>query len=120
MIEIIGKDNLENFIWEANQKKKIIVLYFGAEWCGPCKELKRRLESDEAKEEMPDLQLGYIDIDKDENNKISNMYKVKALPTQIFVLLVETQIVEVKRIIGLDWTKFLMNYNELKNNISDI
>lgn len=113
---IVGTDNLEEFIWEASRQNKVIVLYFGAEWCGPCKELKRRLESDEAKEEMPDLSICYIDIDEDDNYDITHIYKVNSLPTQIFVQLKDTQIVDVKRIIGLDWTKFIMNYEEMKSN----
>jgi thiol-disulfide isomerase/thioredoxin len=114
MIELIGKEQLEEFIWENNDK--VIVLYFGADWCGPCKKLKERLMSPEARDEMPNLIIGHLDVDIDENNEISDIYGVKNLPTQIFIKLDGTQIVELEdRIIGYDWTKFIMTYNKITN-----
>jgi len=77
MEEIQGTDKLEDFIWEANKENKVIVLYFGADWCGPCKELKKRLLSEEATEEMPDLKTCHIDIDMDENYDIVKIYNIK-------------------------------------------
>jgi thiol-disulfide isomerase/thioredoxin len=70
MIELIGKEQLEEFIWENNDK--VIVLYFGADWCGPCKKLKERLMSQEAHDEMPNLIIGHLDVDIDENNEIND------------------------------------------------
>ena len=113
MIEIIGKEQLEEFIWENSVEKKIIVIYFGAEWCGPCQKLKEKISSSEAKEIMPDLVVAYLDMDQNENESISETYTVKSLPTQIFVSLKGTQIVEQKRIRGYDWTNFLLAYKEL-------
>ena len=113
MIEIIGKEQLEEFIWENSVEKKIIVIYFGAEWCGPCQKLKEKLSYSEAKEVMPDLVVAYLDMDQSENEAISETYTVKSLPTQIFVSLKGTQIVEQKRIRGYDWTNFLLCYKEL-------
>ena len=49
MITIVGKDNLEDFIWQSHKENKITVIYFGAIWCGPCQMLKDKLNSDEAK-----------------------------------------------------------------------
>jgi len=113
MIEIVGKEQLEEFIWENSIEKKIIIIYFGADWCGPCQVLKKKLASSEAKEIMPDLVVGYLDIDINENENVSETYSVKSLPTQIFVNLKETQITEKKRIIGLDWTTLVNTYKEL-------
>lgn len=113
MIDIDGLEELEEFIWESHEKNKICVLYFGAEWCGPCKKLKERLASDEAKEKMSNLVVGHLDVDESNNEPIAEKYKVTSLPTQIFVKLEGTHIKEVDRIIGLDWTKFLMTYESL-------
>lgn len=113
MIEIVGKEQLEEFIWENSNEKKIIIIYFGADWCGPCQALKKKLASSEAKEIMPDLVVGYLDIDINENENVSETYSVKSLPTQIFIDLKETQIVEKKRIIGFDWTTLVNTYKEL-------
>ena len=115
MIDIIGKEQLEEFIWEKSLEKKIIVIYFGAEWCGPCQKLKEKLASVEAKEEMPDLCVAHLDADENENEEVAQTYNVKALPTQIFVSLNGTQIVEEEKIRGYDWEKFVLSYKKLQN-----
>jgi len=117
MIDIIGKEQLEEFIWENSLEKKIIVIYFGAEWCGPCQKLKEKLASDEAKQEMPDLCVAHLDADENENDEIAQTYNVKALPTQIFVSLNGTQIIEEEKIRGFDWEKFVLAYKKLKHKI---
>ena len=113
MIEITGKEQLEEFIWENFNNNKIVVIYFGADWCGPCQTLKKKIASDETKTEMPDLIVGHLDIDDSQNEDVSERFSIKSLPTQIFVSLKGTQIVELKRIIGLDWSNFKMTYAEI-------
>ena len=111
MIDIENKEQLEDFIW--NNKDKVIVIYFGAEWCGPCKKLKDRLDSNEGKLTMPDLIVGHIDIDSKENQSLCELYQISSIPVQIFISLKETQIIEEKRIIGYDWVNFTMTYNSI-------
>jgi len=114
MINITTKEQLEEFIWENNNK--IVVLYFGAEWCEPCKKLKDRLNSDEAKSIMPNLVVGHLNINSEENeslNEIYEIYKISSIPVQIFVSLKGTQIIEKKRIIGYDWINFTMTYDSM-------
>ena len=43
MIDIVGRENLDEFIIENFTNNMVILLYFGADWCGPCKQLKKRL-----------------------------------------------------------------------------
>lgn len=114
MITIVGKDNLEDFIWESHKENKITVIYFGAIWCGPCQLLKDKLNSNEAKLEMPNLSICYIDIDEEENEELSEQYKVKSLPLQIFIKLEGNKIVEIRKILGYDWINLLMTYNTLE------
>lgn len=117
MIDIVGKEQLEEFIWENINNKKVVVIYFGADWCGPCQVLKKKIACDESKEAMPDLVVGHLDIDDDQNEEASQTFGVKSLPTQIFVTLKGTQIVEIKRIIGLDWTNFISTYGDIISTI---
>ena len=117
MIDIVGKEQLEEFIWENVNNKKVVVIYFGADWCGPCQVLKKKIASDDAKEAMPELIVGHLDIDNEQNESISEKFSVKSLPTQIFVNLKGTQIIEVKRIMGLDWTTFISTYGDIMANI---
>lgn len=111
MNDINNKDQLEEFIWD--NKNKVIVIYFGAEWCGPCKKLKDRLMSEEAKLIMPDLVIGHLDIDSKENQSLCELYKISSIPVQIFISLKGTQIIEKKRIIGYDWINFTMTYKSI-------
>jgi thiol-disulfide isomerase/thioredoxin len=114
MININSLEDLDNFI--INNQDKIVMLYFGAIWCQPCKKLKTRLESDETEREMPNLSYCYIDIDNEENNEICKMYKVKLLPTLVFIKLDKDLMIKILgRVDGYDWIKIVMTYNEIKN-----
>lgn len=112
MKTIVGIDELDKFI--INNADKIILLYFGAIWCGPCKILKDRLNNSETKTELPNLCVGYIDIDNEENNEIITLYDVTILPTQTFVKLSKNSVKIIDQVVGYDWTKLLMIYNKIE------
>lgn len=104
-------DELDNFI--NNNNDKVILLYFGASWCGPCKQLKLKLSEENTIQEMPLLKVFYIDIDN--NEIISSTYKIKVLPTQIFVKLSNNTVKVVARVEGYDYIKLLLEYNNYIN-----
>jgi thiol-disulfide isomerase/thioredoxin len=110
--EIIGQENLDEFIWQ-NKSNKMIVLYFSAPWCGPCQVLKQKIIDNIIT--MSELVVCYIDIDNPENDELCEMYKVTLLPTQIFIKLNNIKIKVIDRIDGYDWTKFLLIYDQNKN-----
>jgi thioredoxin-like negative regulator of GroEL len=113
MENISGQTELEDFIWN-NKDDKVVVIYFGATWCGPCEKLKTKLISNDAKQIMPDLAIGHIELDS--NSELAELYNVQSIPTQIFIKLNDNNIVEFQRIIGYDWIKFNMTYQEYKKN----
>jgi thioredoxin 1 len=57
------------------------VLDFSAEWCGPCKMLSPII--DELALEYPDVEIQKIDVDTEKNLTIE--YKVRSIPTIIFI-----------------------------------
>ena len=111
MININGLEELNDFI-QANTNK-VILLYFGATWCGPCKKLKKDFANQEFMKNFPNMVIAYIDIDI--NSEISEQYKVQNLPTQIFIGLQEDKpgeynVVELDRVVGYDTKKLYSKY----------
>ncbi|MEP6755444.1 MAG: thioredoxin family protein [Chthonomonadales bacterium] len=78
-----GSD-LKKAMTTAAKSKKLILLDFGATWCGPCKQMLATTYKDKAvvakvKTFVPVL----IDIDKQPT--VAQKYKVEAVPTMILV-----------------------------------
>lgn len=63
------------------------VIYFGAEWCGPCKAIKPRLQE-------ANLPIRYVDVDS--SPQMAADYLVRTIPTVVLVELGQV----TKRIIG--------------------
>lgn len=66
---------------EANQ---LILVYFKADWCGPCKTMKSQvLPSKEIQEQMKKYILVFVDADKDED--VVKKFKVAGLPYYVII-----------------------------------
>ena len=63
------------------------VIYFGAEWCGPCRSIKPRLQE-------ANLPIRYVDVDQ--SPQMAGDYLVKAIPTVVLILNGEV----AKRVVG--------------------
>jgi thiol-disulfide isomerase/thioredoxin len=115
MISINSIENLNEFIINTSEvNNQIIMLYFGANWCNPCKKLKERLDNDETKQELPNLVVAYINIDNELNKELIEIYDVQMLPTCIFIKLIDNEIIDIiDRIDGHDWTKLVMIYQQI-------
>jgi thiol-disulfide isomerase/thioredoxin len=111
MKEIFGVEQLDEFIVENVEAGKVILLYFGATWCGPCKQLKKRLGEPETSKIMPKLVVGYLDVDDESNTSLVNRYKVESLPTQVFVKVDKNKVIPVSRVEGYDFTKLKLEYD---------
>jgi thiol-disulfide isomerase/thioredoxin len=75
MNEISGINMLNELIYL--NKDKLILLYFGAIWCGPCKKLKDKIYEAKSDNEFPNMEIFYLDNDNEDNNEIFEMYNVK-------------------------------------------
>ena len=73
----IIKGTKENFEAEVLTANGIVVVDFGASWCGPCKSLVPILE--EVVEEDPSKKIVKVDIDEQE--ELATQYKIMSVPT---------------------------------------
>ncbi len=75
------KINKENYN-ELVASDKLLLIDFGAEWCGPCKALAPIVE--ELAEEFADrANIGKCDVE--ENDELAVKYTVRNVPTIVFV-----------------------------------
>lgn len=76
----------ENDIVTLSDQEKIrksTFLYFGADWCGPCRQMKELFKDKDVKKALDKLDfiIYNVDVDKDEARR----WKVKVVPTMIFI-----------------------------------
>lgn len=95
------------------------MLLFSATWCGPCKMLKKRI-NEEQETEMPDLKIGYCDVDNENLEEIIDLWNITSMPTSIFVRLEENNVKINNRVVGCDWIKIVISFNELKTKLENI
>jgi thioredoxin len=75
------------------------ILYFSAEWCGPCKTLAPRME-------RLSNQINYRKIDVDKNQELSSEFSVRNIPTLILVQDGEA----INRLVGLQSEQDILNF----------
>ena len=74
---MLVKGTKENFKEEVLEAKGIVVVDFGANWCGPCKSLVPVLE--EVVTEDPNKKIVKVDIDEQE--ELAAQFKIMSVPT---------------------------------------
>lgn len=117
MLFISGVSELDQFIISNIEKGNVIMIYFGAEWCGPCKQLKQRLGDSETQQKLHKLAVGYLDVEDRNNTPIfEKKYDVSVLPTQIFITLEDTKVVELSRIEGYNFDRLEAEYHKFLSN----
>lgn len=117
MITVHNRNELDNFV--INNNDKIILLYFGAVWCGPCKKLKNILKDEEFMKQYEKLSVVYIDIDNDNLEEIVELYNISSIPVVCLSLLIDNQVKTIDTVIGFNWNKVVDIYErglEILNN----
>jgi thioredoxin 1 len=71
-----------NFDKEVVQSTIPVLLYFGAQWCGPCRMIAPVLD-EVAEEKAGKLRVAKVDID--ENNELALQYRVTTIPTMFVI-----------------------------------
>ena len=68
---------VEQFLKKTDNKEKIVLVYFNADWCMPCVKLKPIMEQIEA-EEKAGVEVLRIDVDK--NPLVALHFEINSLP----------------------------------------
>ena len=74
--------NKEEFKTEVLDSKKMVMVDFYADWCGPCKSLSTIL--DEVAKDM-DENTKLVKIDVDKSSDLANHYGIRGIPTLLFI-----------------------------------
>jgi len=104
------KLNYEKAIEKAKADKKIVMIDFYADWCGPCKQLDAKTFSDEKVQKLLTGKAIAIKINVDDNKKLAGEYKIDAIPCIVFL---DGDGKEVGRLVGFRGAdKFLKDVKE--------
>lgn len=71
----------DNFNKEVMESEKVVLLDFWATWCGPCQMIAPILN--EVAEECPDITVGKIDVD--EEQELAMSFGITSIPTLIVI-----------------------------------
>ncbi|KAG4925777.1 hypothetical protein JHK87_051317 [Glycine soja] len=85
-------ESWQSHLKEIKESPKLVVIYFTASWCGPCKFITPVFNQIAAEFANAD----FVKIDVDELSGVAKEFKVEAMPT--FVLWKEGK--EVERVVG--------------------
>jgi thioredoxin 1 len=78
VIEINDPDTFKSVVSSTN---RLIVIDFGASWCGPCKKIAPQYH--QLAEEMQNVVFCKVDIDDFE--ELAQKFQVKSVPTFVFI-----------------------------------
>lgn len=85
--DISWKDNLQSAQNLANNSSKNIMVFFTAEWCSPCRIMKRQVFADNEVKKAIDAKVVSIEINIDDPNSkaLIKQYNIGITPTTIFI-----------------------------------
>lgn len=89
---------LEQVKREIANTDKPYILYFGANWCIPCRLMRETVfKAHDVKKYLSQFYITYVDVDNFDGMDIKEMYKVKNIP---FMVILDTQGKQIGRIEG--------------------
>jgi len=85
--DITWTNNIESAQKLANNSDKNIMVFFTADWCSPCRIMKRQVFADNEVMKAMDTKVIPVEIDIDDpnNEELVKQYNIGATPTTIFI-----------------------------------
>lgn len=73
---------------DAQASGKPILLYFTADWCGPCQKMKQRVWPDDRLADAVNTSVVplYLDVDKPEVKELAGKYHLRSFPIPLFIV----------------------------------
>lgn len=79
--EMVNK--MEKIVDTTEVASKSKLMYFGASWCGPCRQMKQIFKNEKVKNLLDKLDMMMYDVDV--NKDLAGQYQISSVPTMIFV-----------------------------------
>ena len=80
-------ESFNSFLLLANEQKKLVLIDFVADWCGPCKKMDRELWKSK---QFKELNYMFIEVDIDVNSVLSSRFRVSSIP-RVIIQVANTQ-----------------------------
>ena len=79
--EMVNK--MEKLVDTTEVASKSKLMYFGASWCGPCRQMKQIFKDEKVKNLLD--KLDFVVYDVDVNKDMARQYQISTVPTMIFI-----------------------------------
>jgi thioredoxin 1 len=95
VIQVESKEHWNNIVIDHQKNHSILVVTFGASYCGPCKALKPKLDG---LSNGFDDNVVFVKVDIEEQRDIADKFDITSIPTTLIIR--DTQI--TKTVVGAD------------------
>lgn len=85
VLQVETIDEWNKLAIEHKEKKNVMVVYFSANWCGPCKALKPAFEALSEQYKNRSVVFLKIDIDNEALSVVADKFNVVSLPTTVII-----------------------------------